>query len=133
MTLGMWRVKPEQQEAFISAWKRLGETFSVRLAGFGHLVHFTRPADIREIFRGEPHVLHAGEGNRLLATLVGDTSVLVLDEAPHARQRKVLLPPLKGERMRTFFEAMQSETLAVAVIGFVGKGNAWLRPAERWF
>ena len=28
MTLGMWRVKPEQQEAFVSAWKRLGETFS---------------------------------------------------------------------------------------------------------
>ena len=99
---------------FLEACARLGETFSVRLAGFGHLVHFTRPADIREIFRGEPHVLHAGEGNRLLATLVGDTSVLVLDEAPHARQRKVLLPPLKGERMRTFFEAMQSETLAVA-------------------
>jgi quinol monooxygenase YgiN len=28
MTLGMWRVQPEQQEAFIAAWKRLGETFS---------------------------------------------------------------------------------------------------------
>src|SRR5712691_5222728 len=28
MTLGMWRVKPEQQEAFVSTWKRLGETFS---------------------------------------------------------------------------------------------------------
>ena len=28
MTLGMWRVKPEQEEAFVSAWKRLGETFS---------------------------------------------------------------------------------------------------------
>ena len=28
MTLGMWRVKLDQQEAFVSAWKRLGETFS---------------------------------------------------------------------------------------------------------
>jgi quinol monooxygenase YgiN len=28
MTLGMWRVKADQQESFISAWKRLGETFS---------------------------------------------------------------------------------------------------------
>jgi heme-degrading monooxygenase HmoA len=28
MTLGMWRVKPEQQEAFVAAWKRLGEIFS---------------------------------------------------------------------------------------------------------
>ena len=94
--------------------RKLGETFSVQLAGFGHMVHFTRPEDIREIFRGDPAVLHAGEGNRLLAVLVGDTSVLVLDDAPHVRQRRVLLPPLKGDRMRTFFDAMQTETLAIA-------------------
>jgi cytochrome P450 len=93
---------------------RYGETFTMRLAGFGDLVQLTRPEDIREVFRSEPTALHAGEGNALLATLVGQTSVLVLDEEPHARQRRVLLPPLKGERMRTFFEAMQSETLAVA-------------------
>jgi cytochrome P450 len=37
---------------------------------------------------------------------------LVLDEAPHARQRRVLVPPLKGERMRAFFDAMRLETLA---------------------
>ena len=28
MTLGMWRVKPEQQDAFVKAWKKLGEVFS---------------------------------------------------------------------------------------------------------
>ena len=93
---------------------RYGETFTMRLSGFGELVQLTRPEDIREVFRSDPQVLHAGEANALLATLVGQTSVLVLDEDPHARQRRVLLPPLKGERMRTFFDAMQSETLAVA-------------------
>jgi cytochrome P450 len=35
----------------------------------------------------------------------------VLDEAPHARHRRVLVPPLKGERMRAFFDAMRLETL----------------------
>jgi cytochrome P450 len=93
---------------------RYGETFTFRLAGFGRLIMFTRPEDIREIFRGDPAVLHSGEANVFLAALVGNTSVLVLDDAPHARQRRVLLPPLKGERMKTFFDAMQSETLAVA-------------------
>ncbi|MSR13713.1 MAG: cytochrome P450 [Gammaproteobacteria bacterium] len=91
-----------------------GETFTFRLAGFGELVMLTRPEDIREVFRGDPAILHAGEGNVLLSTLVGETSVLVLDDAPHLRQRRVLLPPLKGERMRTFFDAMQSETLVIA-------------------
>ncbi|MGH8595132.1 MAG: cytochrome P450, partial [Gammaproteobacteria bacterium] len=93
---------------------RHGETFTFHLAGFGKLVQLTRPDDIREVFRGDPAILHAGEGNALLSTLVGDTSVLVLDDAPHVRQRRALLPPLKGERMRTFFAAMQSETLATA-------------------
>jgi len=100
--------------AYLEDCARHGETFTFRLAGFGTLVMLTRPEDIREVFRGDPAILHAGEGNRLLSSLVGETSVLVLDDEPHARQRRVLLPPLKGERMRQFFEAMQTEALATA-------------------
>ncbi len=99
---------------FLDDLSRLGETFQFKLAGLGHLIMLTRPDDIREVFRGDPAILHAGEGNLILATLVGQTSVLVLDDAPHVRQRRVLLPPLKGERMRTFFDAMQQEALATA-------------------
>jgi cytochrome P450 len=98
---------------YLEGCARYGETFTFRLAGFGRLIMFTRPQDIRDIFRGDPAVLHSGEANAFLAGLVGDTSVLVLDDAPHVRQRRVLLPPLKGERMKTFFDAMQSEALAV--------------------
>jgi len=93
---------------------RYGDTFTIQLAGFGTIVQLTRPEDIREVFKGDATVLHAGEGNALLSSVVGDTSVLVLDEKPHTRQRKVMLPPLKGERMRTFFDAMQTEALAIA-------------------
>lgn len=100
--------------SFLEDCAQLGETFCFRLPGFGRLVMLTRPEDIREAFRGDPAVLHAGEGNRLLSSLVGETSVLVLDDAPHVRQRRILLPPLKGERMRLFFDAMQSEALATA-------------------
>lgn len=93
---------------------RFGETFTLRLAGFGTCVQLTRPEDIRDVFKGDPTILHAGEGNALLSSVVGASSVLVLDEKPHVRQRKAMLPPLKGERMRTFFDAMQSEALAIA-------------------
>jgi cytochrome P450 len=92
---------------------RYGETFTFRLAGFGRFIMFTRPEDIREIFRGGPAILHSGEANVFLAALVGETSVLVSDGIQHARQRRVLLPPLKGERMKAFFDSMQSEALAV--------------------
>ena len=47
----------------------------------------------------------------LFIATVGRHSVLVLDGAPHMRQRRVLVPPLKGERMRAFFDAMRLETL----------------------
>lgn len=100
--------------AYLEDCARAGETFTFHLAGFGRLVMLTRPEDIREVFRGDPAILHAGEGNALLSSLVGETSVLVLDDAPHVRQRRVLLPPLKGERMRTFFTAMQSEARMMA-------------------
>src|SRR5262245_49186119 len=87
--------------------RRYGEPFTIRLAGYGTLVMLTAADAIKDVFRGDPHVLHSGEGNEFLRLSVGRHSVLVLDEEPHARQRRVLLPPLKGERMRAFFAAMQ--------------------------
>src|SRR5207237_3006459 len=94
-----------------SCASRYGDPFTMRLAGYGTLVMMANPESIREIFRGDPHLLHSGEGNEFLSVTVGPTSVLILDDEPHARQRRVLLPPLKGQRMRSYFDAMQSETL----------------------
>ncbi len=90
--------------------RRHGDAFTIRLAGYGTLVMLAAPDAVRDVFRGDGHVLHSGEANAFLNVTVGNSSVLVLDEAPHARQRRVLLPPLSGERMRSFFDAMQAAT-----------------------
>jgi cytochrome P450 len=90
--------------------RKYGDAFTIRLSGYGTLVMLTSAAAIRDVFRGDPHVLHSGEGNEFLSISVGSTSVLVLDEEPHARQRRVLLPPLKGPRMRSYFDAIQEAT-----------------------
>ena len=89
---------------------RYGDPFTVRWAGYGTFVMLSSPEAVRDVFRGDSHALHSGEGNEFLSATVGRTSVLVLDDEPHARQRRVLMPPLKGERMRAFFDAMQSAT-----------------------
>ena len=68
------------------------------------------PDAVRDVFRGDSATLHSGEGNEFLTATVGANSVLVLDDEPHARQRRILLPPLKGDRMRSFFDAMQAAT-----------------------
>jgi cytochrome P450 family 135 len=97
--------------AFLEASaRRYGDPFTIRLAGFGTLVIMACPTAIKDVFRGDPRHLHSGEGNEFLSLTVGRNSVLVLDEEPHARQRRVQLPPLKGERMRSLFSAMQSAT-----------------------
>jgi cytochrome P450 len=78
------------------------------------------PEAVREVFQGDPDVLHSGEANSLFIATVGRNSVLVLDGAHHARQRRVLVPPMKGERMRAFFDAMRLETLEAVRVWPVG-------------
>src|SRR5262245_5130444 len=90
--------------------RRYGEPFTIRWAHYGTAVMMTDGDAIRDVFRGDPHLLHSGEANEFLSVTVGPNSVLVLDEEAHARQRRVLVPPMKGERMRAFFDAMRNVT-----------------------
>jgi cytochrome P450 len=87
---------------------RYGDMFTIRVAYEGTWVMLADPAAIKQVFTGDPKVFHAGEGNQILATVLGQNSVLVLDEKPHMRQRKLLLPPFHGGRMQGY-EATMSE------------------------
>jgi cytochrome P450 len=87
---------------------RYGDMFTLRIAYEGTWVILADPAAIKQVFTGDPKVFHAGEGNQILATVLGQNSVLVLDEKPHMRQRKLLLPPFHGGRMQGY-EATMSE------------------------
>jgi cytochrome P450 family 135 len=64
------------------------------------------PDAVKQVFTGDPRVFHAGEGNQILAPVLGRNSILVLDEKPHMSQRRLLLPPFHGERMQAYGEAM---------------------------
>lgn len=94
--------------------RRHGDAFTLNIAGNGRFVMLSDPETVREVFRADPTALHSGEANAMFRATVGRNSVLVLDESPHARQRRVLVPPLKGDRMRAFFDAMRQETLEAA-------------------
>jgi cytochrome P450 len=91
--------------------RRYGDAFTLHIAGNGRFVMLSDPKAVLEVFQGNADVLHSGEANSLFTATVGRHSVLVLDGAPHMEQRRVLVPPLKGERMRAFFDAMRLETL----------------------
>ncbi|HEU4944583.1 MAG TPA: cytochrome P450 [Solirubrobacterales bacterium] len=85
---------------------RYGDMFTIRLAYEGTWVMLADPAAIKQVFTGDPKVFHAGEGNQILAPVLGKNSVLVLDEKPHISQRKLLLPPFHGARMQGYEQTM---------------------------
>jgi cytochrome P450 len=87
--------------------RKYGPTFTIRLPP-RDIVFFSEPSAIKQIFAARGDEMHAGEFNRILGPVVGKNSVLLLDEADHMRQRKLLLPAFHGERMRVYASAMQS-------------------------
>jgi cytochrome P450 family 135 len=85
---------------------RYGDMFTIRVAYEGTWVMLADPDAIKQVFTGDPKVFHAGEGNQILATVLGQNSLLVLDEKPHMSQRKLLLPPFHGARMQGYEQTM---------------------------
>lgn len=86
--------------------ERCGDYFTLRPAPDRTLVMTSDPEAVRQVFTGDPDLLHAGEGNAVLAPILGQGSVLLLDGAEHLRHRRLLLPPFHGERMRAYGRLM---------------------------
>jgi cytochrome P450 len=102
------------------AMKREGEMIEKLHREHGDVfsIHFERrrwhvlahPDAIRQVFTAPPDVLHAGEANEILRSSLGSHSVLLLDEQPHMRQRKLLLPAFHGERLKAQKASMERVT-----------------------
>jgi cytochrome P450 len=85
---------------------RFGPMFTLKIAYEGNWAVISDPELVKQVFTGDPRVFHAGEGNQILRPILGENSVLVLDEKKHIGQRKLLLPPFHGERMQAYGEKM---------------------------
>ena len=106
---------------------RFGETFTLRILNEGTWVVLSRPDDLKQVFTGDPSVFHAGEGNQILLPILGENSVLLLDDAGHLEQRKLLLPPFHGKRMERYAQLMAE--IAAAEIDSWPRGEPYaLRP-----
>ncbi|HET6505505.1 MAG TPA: cytochrome P450 [Baekduia sp.] len=102
-TLG-WMSRPFQ---FVErARASLGDTFTIHIARDAFVV-LSDPADVKQVFTGDPSVYLAGVSNDILLPFLGRKSVLLLDGAAHMSQRKLLLPPFHGEKMRRHVDLMR--------------------------
>jgi cytochrome P450 len=81
----------------------LGESFTLTFAPSGmQLVMISDPQAVKTLFTAPPDVAPSAAGNSPVAPVMGPSSVIVLTGPEHLRQRKLLLPPFHGERMREY-------------------------------
>jgi len=97
-----WTLRPGP--FMLRAQRDFGDAFTIKIGTEPPWVMLAHPDAIREVFRGDPALLHAGKANVVLRPLLGRASVLLLDGAEHLRQRKLMLPPFHGARMAGYRE-----------------------------
>jgi cytochrome P450 len=91
------RLSPYYARFSAACRRRYGSAYTLRMAFVGTVVHLSDPADIKELFAGDPAIYHAGEANSMLTGILGDSSVLVIDEDVHRYRRRLMLAPFRPE------------------------------------
>lgn len=119
----VWQISLAQNSIFDRAQARYGDAFGLDVAR-AKWYFFSDPEVVKQIFTASPTALHAGKGNEILATALGDHSVLLLDEGEHMRQRKLLLPSFHGEKLASQTAAM--ERIAEEVVAKIPKGESFM-------
>jgi cytochrome P450 family 135 len=91
--------------------ERLGDAFTLTFAPSGlKLAMFSDAEAVKTIFTAPPQVAPSAAGSSPVAPVVGHSSVLTLTGPEHMRQRKLLLPPFHGERMREYEDVIVEAT-----------------------
>jgi hypothetical protein len=88
---------------------RYGDALTMQMPGFGTMVLVTRPDLVKQVYTAKPDVLHAGKNP--LGEVLGPGSLFSMDEEAHLRERRMLLPPFHGERMRSYEAIIEEEAL----------------------
>ncbi|TVQ57408.1 MAG: cytochrome P450, partial [Spirulina sp. DLM2.Bin59] len=110
------------------AFRKYGESFTLKLYRDAPFVLFTHPAAIEELFALGDEAVEVGAPNDILRPTLGDNSLLLLDGDRHKRQRQLLMPAFHGERMRTYGELIAQLTEREIKTWTVGQPLT-LRPA----
>jgi cytochrome P450 len=115
-----WFSKP--YDLLRSCAAELGDAFVIDLGTHGPYLMLSHPDDIRAVFTGDPADLHAGEGNGVLRPFLGDGSLLLLEEDRHLRERRMLLPAFRGERVAGHTNLIRE--VALGAVGSWPEGSA---------
>ncbi len=82
--------------------RQYGDIFTTKFIGYQKVVVVSNPQAIEEIFTADSKQFDSGKGNKILLPILGEYSMILHDGDYHGRQRRLLLPPFHGERMRAY-------------------------------
>lgn len=89
---------------------RFGETFTLTFTPNRKMVVVSDPEAVKTVFTAPPEVAPSATGATPIAPIMGPSSVLTLTGPAHLRQRRLLLPPFHGERMREYEQVIVAAT-----------------------
>jgi cytochrome P450 family 135 len=91
--------------------RRLGDSFTLTFFPSGRkLVIVSDPEAVKAVFTAPPEVAPSAAGASPIASIMGPSSVITLIGREHMRQRKLLLPPFHGERVREYADVIVQAT-----------------------
>jgi cytochrome P450 len=91
--------------------ERYGEMFTMRFFPSGRRIVVVSGAElVKQVFTAPPEVAPSAAGSSPIASVMGPSSVLTLTGPEHIRQRRLLLPPFHGERMKEYEETIVQAT-----------------------
>ncbi|MEG5066084.1 cytochrome P450 [Microcoleus sp. B3-A4] len=93
-----------------SNYQRYGDLFTSKFSNFPPQVIISSPLAIQEIFSADSKLFKSGTVNQIALPLVGANSLFLLDGDRHLQQRKLLMPPFHGERMKAYGEIIGNTT-----------------------
>ena len=82
--------------------QKYGDTFNLNLLGLPPFTIVSHPQANLEIFSVDAKQFDVGRGNGLIKVLLGDNSLILMDGDRHRRERKLLMPPFHGEKVKSY-------------------------------
>jgi cytochrome P450 len=91
--------------------ERLGQSFTLTFwPSEMRMVLLADPQAVKDVFTAPAELAPSAAASSPVAPVLGPNSVIVLTGPEHLRQRKLLLPPFHGERMREYEQVIVEAT-----------------------
>ena len=89
--------------------ERYGSAFTVDVPIFGKAVVISDPAEVKQLFTTRPELADNLDLN--LGRVLGPNSFFAISGDTHKRQRKLLVPPFHGRRLRAYEVIVEEEAV----------------------